>query len=280
MTPRVLLTIPVHNEADRLYDSVQRLRTGMASTGLDFQLAIAEDGSTDGTSAVLDRLESELPDLLVQRIPERSGRGLALRRLWAAVEAEAYVFVDADLPAEPKAIADVVRALDHGADVATGSRYSPGARVHRPPLRNAVSRGYNELVRLMFNEPIRDHQCGLKAFRRSALADLLPLSKEDSWAWDTEILVLAHARGLRVVEIPIDWTEFRYHRTPVRRVLSDVFLHGSALLRLRRDLVTRVPNARPMMGFGARSGVRLPGAAPLPFPSRRPEVGATPRPPD
>jgi glycosyltransferase AglD len=280
VTARVLLTIPVHNEADRLYESVSRLIRGLEGTGLDYRLAIAEDGSTDGTAAVIDRLKAEIPELIVQRDPHRIGRGLALRRLWTSVEAEVYVFVDADLPAAPRTIADVVEALDNGADVATGSRYSPGARVHRPPLRNAVSRGYNKLVRLLFNEPIRDHQCGLKAFRRSAVLDLLPISKEDSWAWDTEILILAEAQGLRVVEIPIDWTEFRYRRTPFGRLLSDVFLHGTALLRLRGDLWTRVPPRRPAAAFGARVGGRGASSSPIGFASRRPEVVSAPPPPD
>ncbi|MCI4354724.1 MAG: glycosyltransferase, partial [Thermoplasmata archaeon] len=210
-------------------------------SGLDYRLAIAEDGSSDGTGAEIDRLRTELPGLIVQRIPQRVGRGKALRTLWSAIDADIYAFMDADLPTDPLTLVELVRAIEEGADVVTGSRYCAGAIVHRPPVRSYTSLAYNGLVRFLFQEPIRDHQCGLKAFRREALAALLPASREDSWAWDTEMLVLAVSQGFRVVEIPVDWTESRYNRTPVMRLLSDVYLHGSSILRLLGDLTRRFP---------------------------------------
>jgi len=237
---RILLTIPAHNEEGILYDSVHRIVESLEDSRLDYRVAIAEDGSTDGTGAEIARLQADLPDLIVQRIPSRVGRGLALRTLWSAVDADVYAFMDADLPADPSALLDVVQAIDDGADVATGSRYCHGAQVHRPPVRSLTSLAYNGLVRFLFHEPIRDHQCGLKAFRREAVRVLLPASREDSWAWDTEILLLALRMRFRVAEVPISWTERRFHRTPFRRLGSDIRLHGTFLLRLRSDLVDRI----------------------------------------
>jgi glycosyltransferase involved in cell wall biosynthesis len=237
---RVLLTIPAHNEEGILYESVYRIIDGLKGTGLDYRLAIAEDGSTDGTGQEIDRLQAEIPGLTVQRLPTRVGRGLALRSLWSSVDAEVYAFMDADLPAEPAALVDVVHAIDDGADVATGSRYCIGAEVHRPPVRSLTSLAYNGLVRFLFQEPIRDHQCGIKAFRREALRVLLPASHEDSWAWDTEILLLALRMRFQVAEVPVVWTERRYRRTPLHRLGSDIRLHGTSLIRLRSDIVERV----------------------------------------
>ncbi len=144
------------------------------------------------------------------------------------------------MTAGPPAVIDVIRAAEAGADVVTGPRYCAGARVRRPFLRNAVSLGYNRLIRTAFHEPVRDHQCGLKAFSRRALQTLLPLSHEDSWAWDTEMMVLAGAAGYPVREIPVDWTEYRTQRTRFRRLLSDLWLHGTALLRLKGDFESRL----------------------------------------
>jgi glycosyltransferase AglD len=237
---RILLTIPAHNEEGILYDSVHRIVDGLKGYGLDYRLAIAEDGSTDGTAGEIARLQAEIPDLIVQRIPTRVGRGLALRTLWSAVDADVYAFMDADLPCEPSTLVDVLRAIDDGADVATGSRYCLGAEVHRPPVRSLTSLAYNGLVRFLFNEPIRDHQCGLKVFRREAVRVLLPASREDSWAWDTEILLLALRMRFQVAEVPISWTERRFHRTPLRRLGADIRLHGTFLLRLRSDMMDRI----------------------------------------
>lgn len=238
--PRILVTVPVHNEEGVLLESVRRLDARLRSAGLDYQIAIAEDGSDDGTGSEIARLEQEIPDLVVQRMPRRMGRGAALRALWPSIDADIYAFLDADLPVEPEALGDLVRAIQEGADVVTGSRYCPGATVHRPPVRSLVSLVYNGLVRFLFHEPLRDHQCGLKAFRRDAVQVLLRASHEDSWAWDTEVLVLAHHLRFQVVEVPVDWTEHRYRRTPVRRLWSDIRLHGTFLIRLRSEIGRRV----------------------------------------
>lgn len=246
---RLLVTLPVWNEERLLYESAHRVHSALEASGVEFVLSIAEDGSTDGTGAVLDRLQLELPKLLVARNPTRKGRGWALRQLWSRTEADAYVFADADLAAGPEAILRVAQRVLEGADVVTGSRYCRGAEVQRPRLRDLSSRCYNEASRLLFREPIRDHQCGLKGFSRRAIVQLLPLTRTDSWFWDTEVLVRAVREGFPVVEVPIEWTERRGHRTPIVRLLSDVYLHGMGLGRLFFDLRRAYP---------ARSGPRFP----------------------
>jgi glycosyltransferase involved in cell wall biosynthesis len=230
--PELLVTIPVHNEKARIEATVSSLRDSLPRVGIPYRLSISEDGSTDGTPRVVLGLQRDFPELLTITDPEKRGRGYALRNLWNSVQADIYAFTDADLPAGPEALALVIAAVQNGADVATGSRYMVGAHLNRPPLRSFVSRIYNWLVRSTFHDDIYDHQCGVKAFSRSALETLLPQSKEDSWFWDTEILVLAKNAGMRVAEIPVDWSEQKYKLTSIRRLLADVFLHGAGFVRL------------------------------------------------
>jgi glycosyltransferase involved in cell wall biosynthesis len=240
----VLVTIPVCNEAAMLDASLHRLVRDLDASGISYRLSVAEDGSSDATPAVLQRLQAEFPSLLVSTSPHRRGRGWALRHMWSEIDADIYAFVDADLAAGPTALIDVVSAVQRGADVATGSRYCAGAIVRRPPLRDLVSRGYNWIVRRTFGDHIEDHQCGLKAFTRESMADLLTMSRENSWAWDTEVLVLAELAGMRVAEVPVEWTEYRVARTPIRRLLSDIYLHGASLLRLKSGLHERLGSKR------------------------------------
>jgi glycosyltransferase involved in cell wall biosynthesis len=229
----VLVSIPVYNEERFLYETVHSLATALDESGLMYRLSIAEEGSTDGTHDEIRRLQAELPRLIVRSSPDRRGRGWALRQLWAQFDADVYAFVDADLAAGPEALIEVIKGAQKGFDVVTGSRYCPGAKVERPPLRRVVSLAYNGLVRTAFHEKIQDHQCGLKAFTRRALAVLAPLSREDTWAWDTEALLLASRLGLRIHEVPVVWTEYRSPRTPLPRLASDVLVHGRSLLRLK-----------------------------------------------
>lgn len=260
----VLVTLPVYNEEAMLYASVHRMVEGLRSSNLRYRLSIAEDGSVDRTREVIARLKAEFPDLIVRTNPLRQGRGYALRQLWSEIDADRYVFVDADLAAGPGAVVRVVDEIRRGAEVATGSRYCPGAVVQRPLLRHLVSRAYNRLVRLVFDDGIRDHQCGLKAFSREAKSKLMAMTREGSWAWDTEVLVLARLSGMRVVEVPVEWKEYRSPRTPLRRLLSDIYLHGLSLMRLGNGLELRLRQGNDGLApVGTNSGVR-----PVPSPLR------------
>jgi glycosyltransferase involved in cell wall biosynthesis len=231
--PLVLVTIPVFNERRFLMDTITALTSTLDEGGFTYSIAIAEDGSTDGTNELLEQLRGLRPGIIIQSNHERLGRGRALRTLWSAHAADIYAFCDADLASNPRFVLKAIEQAIGGSLVVTGSRYVEGAVTERPPLRRAASLVYNGIVRLMFNDGVRDHQCGLKAFRRSALKALLPMTFEDSWFWDTEILVVADALGFPIKEFPVVWEERKTHRTPIRRLISDVMLHGTGLIRLR-----------------------------------------------
>jgi glycosyltransferase involved in cell wall biosynthesis len=243
LTPghRVLVTIPAHNEERMLRESVERLTEILTASGIEFTLSVAEDGSTDGTRGVIDQIVRDHPEIIVQTHTEKRGRGWALRTLWSTIDADYYAFSDADFAADPRFLARAIRAAQHGNPIVVGSRYVAGARVLRPPLRRLTSQAYNRLMRLLFSGSVRDHQCGLKVFSREALDKLLPLSHEDSWFWDTEMLVRARDCGLDVLEIPVDWVERKVGRTQFHRLASDVFVHGTGALRLAGNRTARPP---------------------------------------
>jgi glycosyltransferase AglD len=238
---QVLVTLPARNEATRLVSALKAVDKAFRASGLDFQLSVAEDGSTDGTKEILPTLSEQFPGLLIQEGNGTLGRGRALRHLWSRVHADIYCFTDVDLAAGERALVAAVQMVADGSDVVTGSRYAPGAHTTRPYLRSAVSRCYNLLLRSAFREGIRDHQCGLKAFSREVIERLLPRSHEDSWFWDTEMLVLALSAGYPVVEMPVTWTERKTHRTSWARLASDVYLHGTGMMRLAYRAGRREP---------------------------------------
>jgi len=237
--PHVLVTIPVRNESARLVPTIRALKEAFDASGFVYKIAVAEDGSTDGTKAVLRDLPRLFPEIVIQEVPHAMGRGKALRQLWSGQIADIYCFTDADLASGPKDLESVVREVALGSDVVTGSRYSLGSRVRRPPLRYYVSLAYNWMVRTTFSDGVRDHQCGLKAFNAAAVERLMGETQEDSWFWDTEVLVLAHARGLRVKEVPVHWVERKNTRTGVLRLLKDVLLHGAGFIRLKSRVQAR-----------------------------------------
>jgi hypothetical protein len=99
-----------------------------------------------------------------------------------------------------------------------------------------VSKAYNWFLREAFSDGVQDHQCGLKMFSKRAIQQILPQSRENSWFWDTEVIVLAKKLGLKVVEVPVDWVEEKYTHTPFKRLLSDVWVHGTGIIRLKGNI--------------------------------------------
>jgi putative flippase GtrA len=116
--------------------------------------------------------------------------------------------MDVDLATGLDALLPLVAPLLSGhSDVAIGTRIGPGAHVIRGARREMISRSYNLLVRSLLRSRCTDAQCGFKAMRREAAAEVLPLVEDDEWFFDTEVLVTARRTGLRIHEVPVDWVD-------------------------------------------------------------------------
>ncbi len=195
---------------------------------------IAEDGSN--SSKIVEQLRERYRNIIYFQNDRRLGRGRALREAWERVYGDVYVYLDVDLATDLMKF-DAYRILieqQSSFDLVTGSRYIRGSATERPWLRRTASKAYNCLVRLLFQTGVKDHQCGFKSFSRKLVECLAMEAKSDSWFWDTEVVVLAKRLGFRIEEIPIYWTEKKGRKTPVRRLVKDMWLHGVGLLELMR----------------------------------------------
>jgi putative flippase GtrA len=131
-----------------------------------------------------------------------------------------------------RAVLPLVAPLLSGhSDVAIGSRLAHGARVVRGPKREIISRGYNRLLHATLHARFSDAQCGFKAVRRDALDALLADVRDNAWFFDTELLVLAQRRGLRIHEVPVDWVDDPDSRVDIVRTAYED-LKGVARLAL------------------------------------------------
>ncbi len=130
--------------------------------------------------------------------------------------------MDVDLSTDLDGLLPLVAPLVSGhSDLAIGSRLARGARVVRGPKRELISRCYNLLVHAVLHNGFTDAQCGFKAMRRSAAAELLPLVADNEWFFDTELLVLAERNGLRIYEVPVDWVDDPHSSVHLARTALD-----------------------------------------------------------
>ena len=204
----VEIVIPVHNERLALEGSVRMLHGYLSATfPFSWQITIVDNASTDGTLQIARRLMYELPEVGAMHLPAK-GRGRALRTAWSVSRAQVLAYMDVDLSTDLNAVLPLVAPLISGhSDLAIGTRLARGARVTRSRRRELISRCYNRLLRLALRAHFSDAQCGFKAIRAGAAAELLPLVEDEGWFFDTELLVLAQRRGLRIHEVPVDWVE-------------------------------------------------------------------------
>jgi glycosyltransferase involved in cell wall biosynthesis len=226
------VVVPVYNEQAGLERSIRNLHRYLRSQmPFSWRIVIADNASTDGTPAVAVALARELRGVSVLRL-ERKGRGLALREAWSRSEARVVCYMDVDLSTDLRALLPLVAPLlSRHSDVAIGSRRARGARVVRGPKRELISRAYNLLLRGVLRARFSDAQCGFKAVRREVACELLPAVRDDGWFFDTELLVLAQRRGLRIHEVPVDWVDDPDSRVDIVRTAVDD-LRGVARLAL------------------------------------------------
>lgn len=232
----IVVTIPAYNELKNLRKCVESLLQETPQLNEDFCIVIAEDGSTDGTDVVAKSLEGMHSRVIHFHSPQKLGRGLALKRAWNKLDGDIYAFVDCDLATDMKHFPQLIDAIRKGNDLATGSRYIKGAKTNRPFMRNLTSRVYNRLIRMIYKDKVYDHQIGFKAFSKRLIKDELNNCKSDDWFWDTEIVVRSIYNNYKYVEFPVDWEEKKGRRTSLKRLVSDVMIHGLGLIRLKSAL--------------------------------------------
>ncbi len=233
-TADVEVVVPVYNEQDELAASIGRLHSYLTRNfPLSWLITVADNASTDSTWAIACRLSRELDGVRAVHLGQK-GRGRALRAAWLQSSALVVAYMDVDLSTDLDALLPLVAPLVTGhSDVAIGSRLAPGARVVRGPKREFISRMYNLILRMALHNSFSDAQCGFKAMRAEVARHLLPLVKDNSWFFDTELLIVAERNGLRVHEVAVDWVDDPGSTVDVLRTARDDL---KGIVRLMRRL--------------------------------------------
>jgi dolichol-phosphate mannosyltransferase len=204
---RVLVVIPTYNEAENIRDITARVRRSVPAA----EILVADDASPDGTGAIVDRLAAEDPQLHVLHRAGKQGLGAAYVAGfgWARERGfDVVVEMDADGSHAPEQLPALLAAL-RTADVVLGSRWVPGGRVVNWPLRRMlISRGGSLYTRLALGLPVRDATGGYRAYRMPVL-DKIDVDSVESqgYCFQVDLAWRAYRHGLRVVEVPITFTE-------------------------------------------------------------------------
>jgi putative flippase GtrA len=234
------VVVPVFDEQDSLAASIRMLHAYLtAEFQIPWSITIADNASTDATLDAATLLTYELENVEILHLEEK-GRGRALKRAWLESTAKVVAYVDVDLSTDLRALPPLIAPLLSGhSDVAIGTRLAASSRVSRGGKREFISQCYNFLLRQTMGVRFTDAQCGFKAMRADAAAQLLPLVEDTGWFFDTELLVLAERSGMRIHEVPVDWVDDPDSRVRIGATVRED-LRG--MVRLTRGLGSgRIP---------------------------------------
>lgn len=247
----ISLVIPIYNEADHIEDAIEQILTVLERMNKEYEIILAEDGSTDGSSEIADRLAAVNPRIRHSYSQTRLGRGKALRVAFMEAKGDIVLFMDADLSTNLRHVSELIEKIDEGYDIAVGSKMIHGAKVDRPLIRAVVSKTYNWFVRRLFDVTLTDMQIGFKAFRRSRLMPLLDEVEANHWFWDTEVMLRAARKGYRIAEIPVEWTQGPDSKF---NLIQDITSVAISLLRLRLTFLFEKPRCTSSASYDFNAG--------------------------
>ena len=225
--PALSVVIPAYNEEQRLPRTIEQIERYLDGRGLDYELIIVDDGSSDGTRQVMDSAAERNQKIRVEALPENRGKGRALAAGVAIARGNEVLVTDADLSTPIEEFEKLDAALRSGAGVAIASRAVRGSHVEiaQPIYRVLMGKVFNLIVQVVLLPGIWDTQCGFKLFRADVAKPVFAGLTTDGFGYDPEVLYLALRRGVKIAEVPVVWR----HSAPTKvlpiRSSIDMFRH-------------------------------------------------------
>lgn len=220
------VVIPAYKQEKTIAKDVKRIQKVLEQLRYDYEIIIVVDGFVDGTFKRAQRLESN--KIKVIGYETNKGKGHAVRYGMARTKGDLVAFIDAGMEIDPNGLSMILEHMQwYDADIIVGSKRHPASQVHYPSSRKFISFLYQLFVRVFTGLNVRDTQVGLKIYRREVLEKVLPRLLVKAFAFDLEILSVAHRLGFRrIFEAPI---KLKYN-------FADL-THASTLKHMRSALI-------------------------------------------
>lgn len=253
--PDTSIVIAAYNEEHRLPATLAGIDAYRRAAGLKAEIVVVDDGSTDGTAALVRVTSETMPGLKLISYPANRGKGYALRQGVMSSRGAEVLVTDADLSTPIEELERLRLQLSpEGHHIAIGSRALAASEIveAQPGWRRGMGQIFNRVVRLLVIDDFHDTQCGFKLFAGDVARNLFRQARVDRFAYDVEILALAKHLGYRTVEVPVQWKN-----SPASKVrpLIDSLQMLADLLQIRTRLLTADESLAPLesMAPGDRS---------------------------
>jgi hypothetical protein len=199
---------------------------------IDYEIIIAEDGSTDHTVDIAREYSTLNSKVIVNSSKQKLGKGRSIVNAMAIATKDIIMYIDVDLASDISEIERMSPYLGSN-DIVIGSRLIRENldKVDRPFFRRLFSECYSFLCQTLFMSSIKDYQCGLKMMRKNSalINEVIPKIKSNKFAFDTDLLVHSKIHGLKVKEVAVRWEHKDYSKVNVSK---QIWCMGADLFRI------------------------------------------------
>ncbi len=236
---KILFAIPAFNESDCIKNNINKLHKFLSSnvTKYNWDIIISNNYSEDETLEQIISLSNKLSN--VEYI-NRKNKSISqsIQEMWLSKDADIYMFMDADLSTDISFIPIFLRHIESNADIVSGSRTDPSSDTARLFNRHVFSIILIKLIKLIFNSPINDFQCGFKAINKKIRNEIIPRMKCTKYGLiSTEMLLVAESCGYKIDTIPVGWHDVRKSRIKIFRSAIDALW---SLIKIKIYLIMNI----------------------------------------
>ncbi len=252
--PKLSIVIPAYNESARIRATLDRVMWSVYEECWDAEVLVVDDGSTDDTTAIVEERMAIHPRINLIKNNGNRGKGYSVRNGLLQAAGDVVMFTDADLSAPIEEANLLLAAIEHGADVAIGSRWMDRnlQTKHQPLYRQFFGRCFNAVTRGVVGLSLADTQCGFKAFRRPAAQVIFRLQRIERWGFDPEILLIAQQCGYAIREVPVTWghderSRISYLKDGLKMLEDMVIIRRNLILGRYDESASSLTDINPMI---------------------------------
>ncbi len=200
----ISLIIPAYKQEKTIEQDLIRIKSVMDQLRYEYEIILVVDGQLDSTRKNAKKVKNS--NIKVVGYEDNMGKGYAIQYGMKKAKGNILAFIDSGMDINPNGLSMLLEHFEwYNADIIVGSKLHPVSKIHYPFVRRVMSFCYRILVKILFGLSIRDTQVGLKFYKRKVLQDVLPRLQVKSFAFDIEVLAVAHNLGYtRIYEAPVE----------------------------------------------------------------------------
>lgn len=263
----VSVIVPAYRQENTIVKDLKKIYQVLKKLRYKSELICVVDGMVDETYQKAHNLTKKYKNIKVVGYESNKGKGYAIRFGMAKSKGDIIAFIDAGMDLNPNGLSMCLEHFEwYNADVIVGSKRHPVSKVSYPWQRRVLSVGYQTLVRILFGLKVRDTQAGMKFFRREVVEKVLPRLLVKAFAFDIEMLSVAHYLGFkRIYEAPVEIslrfggtstiTSYKFLRTVFSMILDTLAVfYRLRIIRYYSDQSNRRWRFDPQLNFRVNIG--------------------------